>query len=73
MRREYEINPMGHKWAQEDGQVDIFAYYEGNIHNGPQCVNCGYGFCHHCQSMPEHECTKPVRTKRKGKRANANS
>lgn len=58
-KREYEINPMGHVWETEDGSIDIFAYSVGSIHNGPRCVNCGYGFCHHCQPKPDHECARP--------------
>lgn len=39
----------GHVWKiDEYGDVDLFAYYLGDYHNGPLCVNCGFGFCHHC-------------------------
>ena len=55
--RDYEKNTMGHQWAEIwEGEVDIFAYEEGEFHNGPRCVKCGYGFCHHCNPMPSHPC-----------------
>jgi len=37
-----------HKWIKEGKQIDIFAYEEGEYHNGPKCSVCGFGFCHHC-------------------------
>ena len=38
-----------HKWIKEKGGgIDIFAYEEGEYHNGPKCSVCGFGFCHHC-------------------------
>ncbi len=51
----YINNNKGHKWVKRYGEVDIFAYEEGN-HNGPRCSVCGYGFCHHCRSVPEIKC-----------------
>ena len=49
----------GHVWAtyeDDPNEVDIFAYTRGTIHNGPVCINCGYGFCHHCKDVPAQEC-----------------
>lgn len=55
--RPYELAPQGHEWRRdEDGEVDIFAYTEGQYCNGPECVKCGYGFCHHCQELPVVSC-----------------
>lgn len=42
---------MKHKWQKNDYDkrtVDMFAYEAGEYHNGPRCVRCGAGFCHHC-------------------------
>lgn len=59
--REYEVNNRGHKWVtEEDGDIDIFAYNPSEYHNGPRCEACGYGFCHHCQSLPDCDCTAIV-------------
>jgi len=56
--RSYQKKPSGHVWeTDEDGELEIFAYKRGEIHNGPKCVNCGYGFCHHCQELPGRECS----------------
>ncbi len=67
---------MGHVWKRNDYDrgIDIFGFSEGDHHNGPVCVNCGYGFCHHCEDKPSHVCPnakakakKPVsRTRRTG-------
>lgn len=49
-------NARGHEWlTNDDGSIDIFGYDAG-YHNGPRCVKCGYGFCHHCQSLPDEDC-----------------
>ncbi len=50
--------PRGHVWAiNEYGFIDLFAYESGQIHNGPRCINCGYGFCHHCSNQKTpHKC-----------------
>lgn len=54
--RPYEVEARGHEWLRnDDGSVDIFGY-DGDTHNGPRCVKCGYGFCHHCQSLPDEDC-----------------
>ena len=37
-----------HKWIKDGKDIDIFAYTEGEFHNGPECSVCGFGFCHHC-------------------------
>jgi len=37
-----------HKWVKDSKDIDIFAYIEGEYHNGPKCSVCGFGFCHHC-------------------------
>lgn len=53
----FEIDDKGHRWKREDdGAIDIFGVEWGH-HNGPICVNCGYGFCHHCQELPGISCT----------------
>lgn len=52
-----KIKHTQHLWKTYDGQgtvnkndpnIDICAYSSGDVHNGPVCINCGYGFCHHC-------------------------
>jgi hypothetical protein len=56
----------GHTWityADNDAAfegneaIDIFAYEQGEYHNGPRCKVCGYGFCHHCNKGPQVDCT----------------
>lgn len=49
---------MGHEWERDqDGEIDFMAYdADPEPHNGPRCVRCGYGFCHHCQSGPSEPC-----------------
>lgn len=65
-------NNRGHIWKRNgyNGAIDVFAHEEGN-HNGPVCVNCGYGFCHHCKSGPDHDCpsAKKSKKRKKAKRA----
>lgn len=40
----------GHQWKEdEDGRVDVWVV-NYDIHNGPECVNCGLSFCMHCFS-----------------------
>jgi len=60
MTRLYESNTHGHIWKKYDDSdsIDIFAYSTGDFHNGPRCVICGYGFCHHCAEEPSKECDK---------------
>lgn len=59
-------NRRGHVWKkEEDGDIDIFGMSAGH-HNGPVCVKCGYGFCHHCHELPQMDC--PKATKRKAKK-----
>lgn len=63
-------NNRGHVWKRNDydRSIDIFGKSAGH-HNGPVCVNCGYGFCHHCQTGPDHDCPKAKRKpKKKAKR-----
>ena len=56
--REYAKNPKGHVWERDEtGDIEIFAFTDGGHHNGPKCVNCGYGFCHYCEDGPKHKCT----------------
>ena len=56
MEHIYALNHHGHTWKRdENGKIDIFAY-DHNFHNGPRCIVCGYGFCHHCQDEPTEEC-----------------
>lgn len=63
----YEVNPRGHVWKTRDDVgsegIDIFGYEIGN-HNGPICVNCGYGFCHHCEEIPDHDCPYATQDKK---------
>lgn len=48
----------GHVWKlTESGEIDIFGYNPSDPHNGPVCVNCGYGFCHHCHDLPLAKCS----------------
>lgn len=43
----------GHVWKEnEDGEVDTFATSE-DIHNGPECIVCGYAPCWHCEPVPK--------------------
>jgi hypothetical protein len=52
----YIANPRGHVWKLDSqGQVDGFGF-ETDGHNGPSCAVCGYGFCHHCDDGPDHDC-----------------
>ncbi|HEY4760799.1 MAG TPA: hypothetical protein VIH42_09490 [Thermoguttaceae bacterium] len=47
----------GHTWKHDEGgSLDIFAYNVGEHHNGPRCIKCNYGFCHHCKTLPEISC-----------------
>lgn len=52
MPNKYITETRGHVWkTDEGGEVDIFAYEgDGQYCNGPRCVNCGEGFCHHCEN-----------------------
>lgn len=53
----YIENNRGHIWElNKEGTVAIFAYNPYDPHNGPKCVVCGYGFCHHCQELPDIDC-----------------
>ncbi len=55
--RRYEVETRGHEWQRDGEAIDIFAYQGGgDYHNGPRCVKCGYGFCQHCQSLPDEDC-----------------
>ena len=56
----YEEDPRGHEWKMKDreegedsaGEIDTFAFSH-DLHNGPECVKCGYSFCEHCaNSIP---------------------
>lgn len=50
-------NNRGHVWKTgDDGDVDIMAYAR-DPHNGPECMNCGYCFCHHCEDGPTEDCS----------------
>jgi hypothetical protein len=48
----------GHVWKTYEGtdDVDIFGFNPYDPHNGPICVRCGYGYCHHCQRGPDEDC-----------------
>lgn len=57
----YEKRTRGHIWRRdEDGSLDIFAYNPRDPHNGPECIRCGYGFCHHCEVGPEQDCNEVI-------------
>jgi hypothetical protein len=48
-------------WDGPDGDIDLFAY-EAGYHNGPECADCGFFFCHHCDPDGyETECGEPAR------------
>ena len=53
----YEEDPRGHEWKMKEeedsaGEIDTFAFSH-DLHNGPECVKCGYSFCEHCaNSIP---------------------
>ena len=56
-RKAYEDDTRGHVWIKAGDKIDIFAYEEGDNHNGPRCAVCGYGFCHHCYgAMSDADC-----------------
>lgn len=60
----HDANTRGHTWKREDfdpREVDIFGLESScGYHNGPRCVVCGYGFCHHChRDGPPEPCTGP--------------
>lgn len=57
----------GHVWQRDGDRIDLFAYEENEYCNGPRCIRCGYGFCHHCTNgYVDHPCTgkKPNRSGR---------
>ena len=61
MTYKYITNTRGHVWKLTDeGEIDILAYYPYDPHNGPLCIICGYGFCHHCQDEPDCDCTGAI-------------
>lgn len=49
---DYDYGKTTHEWVKDNGRVDIFAYEVGEYHNGPKCIKCDYGFCHHCNDKP---------------------
>jgi len=58
--RAYETNSRGHVWKKTEWdheETDVFAFCEGDMHNGPRCVKCNYGFCHHCEVLPVMDCS----------------
>ena len=57
MKHDYDNK--GHVWMthDDDDTVDIFAYTPSEYCNGPRCIHCGYGFCHHCHDEPQIECS----------------
>ena len=70
--RAYVKDTKGHLWMRnKDGSIDIFGY-DADTHNGPICVKCGYGFCHHCHAIPAEDCPEE-RARRTYKRANYQS
>ena len=55
-----QLIPGGHGFAKNDynDEIDNFGY-EAGYHNGPICVFCHSGFCHHCSEAHEYEmCSK---------------
>lgn len=55
-------NPRGHVWRRNDydGEVDFMAH-DYDKHNGPACINCGYGYCVWCnETGPDEECSRPA-------------
>jgi len=52
----YVKNNRGHVWETVHGDIHIFAFHPCDPHNGPRCIKCGYGFCHHCQDGPDNDC-----------------
>jgi hypothetical protein len=57
----FEINPRGHIWKKNDwnNEINIFGYERGEYCNGPVCIVCGYGFCHHCEDdTPQQDCVE---------------
>ena len=66
-KAKYETETKGHVWKTCGPNIDIFGYEAGEIHNGPVCINCGYGFCHHCEDVPEIECPNKKATAPKGR------
>jgi hypothetical protein len=57
---------MKHKWKMDGKEIDIFAGGDGDFHNGPKCVRCGQGFCHHCHRECYTEQCSPKKKKIKG-------
>ena len=57
IKYEYIQNTRGHVWkTNEQGSVDIFAFVSVQ-HNGPECILCGYKFCHRCtEGKAEIDC-----------------
>jgi|19_taG_2_1085344.scaffolds.fasta_scaffold00883_14 hypothetical protein len=64
-RYPYVRDPQGHIWKEiEAGVIDIFAWSEGDTCNGPRCIKCDRGFCHHCSNkrIPESIGDCPIET-----------
>ena len=58
---------MKHKFKKCDygkRTIDSFAFESGEFHNGPRCVRCGAGFCHHCHPERYDEECSPAAKKR---------
>ena len=51
-----QLIPGGHGFAKNDydDEIDTFGYEAGYC-NGPRCVFCDSGFCHHCSNEHEYE------------------
>lgn len=54
----------GHVWMEdEDGEIEEHAN-DGDWHNGPKCIVCGYDLCWHCNpEPPKSECYKEINSK----------
>lgn len=49
------------RWASDHRKSDIssFEFHPADPHNGPVCIDCGYGECWHCKpEMLLEECSR---------------
>jgi hypothetical protein len=46
--KEKDFKPKKHNWILDsNGEINEFKY-DGDYHNGPECLDCGYSECMHC-------------------------
>jgi len=51
----------GHVWeTKEDGTINMWSL-NNEPHNGPRCVNCQKGFCHHCHDLTDPNGVPPCK------------